>query len=589
MGRRDSDHAQADEGLVLSYLSVETVFGIQSSAEKMIELLGDLSRDEVLFGCAMLNRTVNGPGEGDRSARQMRALQQIATNTILQDLNGRFAGQALASLPAFFFRGQLLELVRWAVRFCPNTTPNYRRFFEDSSWRTRFFRVALIASDLWGRRVYGDRTAGPELDEDRKAVLGAFRQGHEDSVAAPDLLWTLARGLALFTEQFPAHYPNFQAEFQAAAGLTVEQYFACLTGLMSRTASDSRDWPLFDPATYGQNAAYKEAFARFLMGEAIDPEELAVRLWERFDKEGFRALRERPIIRLAGGLGVILDPALFSEKISVGPLFYLVAQANKDGRDPHRAFGAFGDAFEAYVNDILESMYPTGKGLAVRLKTLVKGVGRTGDDFEIDAVQNDVIHVVLFEHKAVWLRDDMVLGDVEAWIKQLRRKYGAVPEEGDKHGVGVAQLAGHVRRIVDRNCGAVQGDFDRVKLIRPVLLVHDTRLSAPLYGTFFDREFRRLLGDVPSTMRVMPLAIMTIEDLEILQGSVENFSMQDFLQHYAEVHPEGISSLHHFIATDSRYRHRLKQSDQLAGRAMRLIEIARRELFPNGMGGGAAE
>jgi hypothetical protein len=138
-----------------------------------------------------------------------------------------------------------------------------------------------------------------------------------------------------------------------------------------------------------------------------------------------------------------------------------------------------------------------------------------------------------------------------------------------------------VRRILDRNCGADQPDFAAVVVIHPVLLVHDTRLNAPAYGTFLDAEFRALLGTVPFDKRVMPLTVMTIADLENLESSVDHFSMRQLLTDYAAAHPDGLVSLHNFMACDPRYADKLKPSAQLIKDSERLIRLAHRELFPD--------
>ena len=47
-----------------------------------------------------------------------------------------------------------------------------------------FGRAALLASDIWQRRVYGDGLNGTEpLDETRRAVLGAIRLSNMESAS----------------------------------------------------------------------------------------------------------------------------------------------------------------------------------------------------------------------------------------------------------------------------------------------------------------------------------------------------------------------------------------------------------------------
>ncbi|WP_206736848.1 hypothetical protein [Bradyrhizobium guangzhouense] len=514
----------------------------------------------------------------DIKERQQRAINMICSGEDLDRINAFARTRPSGDLPVVFFRGQLLELMRWAVRCCDAAVG--AESLEDPAGRSRLLQAALIASKLWGERVFAGRLSGVlPVDDARKLALGAFRRGLEESAIAPHIGATLGRGWALFSEHFPRHYPDFAAEFLDATGLTVEQYFTCVTGLALYLPFDSEGGALFNAQTVADATAYREKFAKYMDSESQTPEELAVTLWDGFTERGYRDLRERPILRLANGRAIIIDPVFFSEKISVGPLFHLLPKA----RSANEVFGAFGNAFEDYANGILRRMYPDRPGLASRLQCGVEACDRENRDFEIDALLDYIPQTVIFEQKAAWLKDEIVLGDIDDWIEQIRSRYGiATASAGGKkeRPKGVAQLAQIVRRILDGNCGEAQRAFDGVAVIHPVLLVHDTRLNAPAYGTFLDSEFRRLLGEVPGGRRVMTLAIMTISDLENLESSVSEFAMQQLLADYACAHPEGLVSLHNFMVHDERYADRIKPSPQLMADSQRLIELAQRELFP---------
>lgn len=564
------------------FVPPEALFpGINATEETMEGLLGSLSRDAVLVACARLNTVVSGTGDPDTKVRQERAIGLICSSEDLQRINAFAQTRPPGDLPIVFFRGQLLELMRWAVRCCP-ATPDAKAL-DDPAARRRLLQAALIASTFWSKRVFGSRLSGMlPVDEAREQALGAFRRGLEESMIAPHLGTTLGRGWALFSKHFPQRYPTFSADFFEATGLTVEQYFTCVTGLALYLPFDRPDGVVFDARTVADATAYRDVFSAYMTSESQTPEELAVTLWDDFAERGYRDLRERPILALANGHAVIIDPVFFSEKISVGPLFHLLPNAPGKANE---IFGAFGLAFEDYANGILQRMYPDRPGLASRLRCGVTACDREGRDFEIDAVLNYIPQTVIFEEKAAWLKDEVVLGDVDVWIEQIRSRYGIVttPPKGKKkeRPKGVAQLAQIVRRVLDGNCGVAQPEFADVAVIHPVLLVHDTRLNAPAYGTFLEAEFRSLLGDAPQGKRVMPLAIMTIGDLENLESSVVEFGMRQLLSDYAEAHPDGLVALHNFMVHDERYADKLKPSAQLIADSERLIRLAQRELFPD--------
>src|SRR5262249_12239731 len=147
-----------------------------------------------------------------------------------------FAREHPASgVPTVFFRGQMLELIRWVARHCRNLHDDGNTF-TDPSTRSRFVKAALIAGMLWSQRVYANKLSGSGPIEDvRRQSLGAFRKGIEEGNIAPHLARTFGRGWSLFNEYFPRFYPGFHKDFLAATGLSVDQYMTCVSGLCTFT------------------------------------------------------------------------------------------------------------------------------------------------------------------------------------------------------------------------------------------------------------------------------------------------------------------------------------------------------------------
>src|SRR5262249_18006655 len=95
-----------------------------------------LSRDAVLFACARLNTVVSGTGHPDHRPRQERAIGLICNSEDLRRINAFAAVRPGGDLPMIFFRGQLLELMRWAVRCCP-AIPDDGTTLNNPTARTR--------------------------------------------------------------------------------------------------------------------------------------------------------------------------------------------------------------------------------------------------------------------------------------------------------------------------------------------------------------------------------------------------------------------------------------------------------------------
>ncbi len=237
-------------------------------------------------------------------------------------------------------------------------------------------------------------------------------------------------------------------------------------------------------------------------------------------------------------------------------------------------------------------MYPSNPLLPDRLSCNPHGKTSSGAKVEIaDACLNDVIEAVLFETKAAFVREDAGQEDsIDVYLNELRKKYGVTVGSAKDRGVkGVGQLARSIRRIAARELVPADLDWERVRCVFPVLVVYDVSLSSPGHAEFFDEEFARALEseDVASggymqkgSLTVAPLTVMTIEDLENLESSVQSFRLIDILRDYASTARGGIRmSLRDFMVS-SQKKYRLIYSKELADRAIKVLEETGRMMFP---------
>lgn len=581
-GGQTAGEGKSDVGV---YVTVGVVFpGMEPDGAALVEALKTLRRDDVLFQCANINTLVSGHGDFDTRGRQQRMLWRFCTVEQIDRINAFARDIRSPGPPAVFFRGQMLELMRWAARHC-DKRPGDGHSFDAPAVRTRFFKAALIASDVWGRRVFRNRlSADGDVDDVRRSALAAVRKGVEEANLSPHLGIAIGRGRALFNDYVPAVYPAFAEMFGRATGMTVDEYFICATALSTFTLANREDGPAFNYETVASATARPDLFSRFLSLESQRLDDLEGALWEGFDKSGYLGLRNRPIMFDSNGRGVILDPTFFYEKLSIGPLFYAVEQAKKGRRgEVNAVFAAFGKAFENYAADVLRRMYPSRLGLVDRATFSQCGRDKEGRNFEVDAIMAGVSETsmksVVFEIKAAWLREEAVLSDLdEAFVAEVRSKYGASSAKGERD-KGVAQLARSVGAIVRGEWAAKNGEFAGATVFYPVLLVHDARMDAPVIGNFLNGDFMALLGSVPVGKRVAPLTIMTMKDLENLESSVGEFSFLDLLTAYDCECGDRLRSLHNFLAL-SGYADRINPNAYLFGRTEELSGRMMRELFP---------
>jgi hypothetical protein len=416
----------------------------------------------------------------------------------------------------------------------------------------------------------------------------------------------LGRGHAICGDYFLQSYPDFAVEFATKTGMSVADYYLCISAMMANylyrmPEMVSRGEPysaIFNVDTFSDSIApeLRPLFSKYIFLESQTPAELRASLWgqstpanltgnEPYD---LKALRERPILRVSDGRAIIIDPVLYTEKATVGPLFLLTAGlANKKS---NQIFGAFGSSFEVYVNKIFERMYPDANGLLT--KRFTKNLGgrdRAGNKIEIaDGYLQDISEAALFETKAVWVRDGVILDDNhELYLDQLKERYGQSPRS-DERAKGYAQLARAITNIARDEWTTVDADFGRVKKIYPILLVHDPLIDTPVVCNFLNTEFCKLLEPdevIPSGLLrkrhllIAPLIIMTVDELEALEISVRHFRLIDLFRDYTVSCPDRIVSLHNFIAATEPYKSKIYANPMLTSKATKLLEETRQKLF----------
>ena len=239
-------------------VTVEAVFpGVTASEESMREALASLSRDDALFTCARINAMVSGFGPSlSNHERQKAAIGQLCSLEEMRALS-RYAlkhGGPERVVP--FFRGQLLELARWIALHCRHQEGDGETF-SDSAVRSAFVRAALIASDLWQRRLFGGVIAlNLDRDEQIRQFMGSFRKSLEEGNQAGHPGLTMSRGWVLFSRHLPKYLPDFAELFERSTNLTLRQYFICATALMNWTFSDhSENGRIFLTTFKGQPAS----------------------------------------------------------------------------------------------------------------------------------------------------------------------------------------------------------------------------------------------------------------------------------------------------------------------------------------------
>ncbi|WP_089943294.1 hypothetical protein [Candidatus Entotheonella palauensis] len=432
-----------------------------------------LSRTESLFLCARINSILLNSANNNEHLKQEYLVHQFFTTDEIIRIN-EFSQSQRNTYTIVFFRGQLLELMRWICLWCEDHADDGITF-EEPETRRRFAKAALMASDLWGHRIYRERFAlDGGIDLARRRLLGSFRAAAADTASGIDPLLALGRGYAMLSNYISSFYSDFLVEFHSLTHLSLEAFYACMGAFMTtflyRTPENMHENPgLFHVETVCEsNLNAQPLIESYIALESQTADELRNALWDRQDETvpdesvryDYKPLRRRPILRASDDRAVILDPVFYAERASVGPLFLLLEHA---GVRSNRIFSAFGYAFEKYASSLLRNMYPDpGPGLVNRLSCNVLGWDRNRDEIEIaDACLNNAVEVILFEMKAVWVRDDLILDDNDdQYLEHLRNRYGVYTSgEGNRSVKGVGQIARSITKLANREWTPLTQDF----------------------------------------------------------------------------------------------------------------------------------
>ena len=177
-----------------------------------------------------------------------------------------------------------------------------------------------------------------------------------------------------------------------------------------------------------------------------------------------------------------------------------------------------------------------------------------GEHFEVDACLNYVTDLLLIEIKAVWGREsELSPQNSDALMALLRKRFSVT--EGSVKGVG--QLARLIAALKERRWLGPHDEFRAAKRVFPVIIVHDRLSGSPGFGSFLVEEFRKTLGcgveDEPGilrcgTLRVFAPFVLTAEDLELLEVSLEHTGVRELLAEYNSRSPDRMSPFSAFLA-----------------------------------------
>lgn len=507
-------------------------------------LLSGFDQPTMLHLIARLGRMVARGGSSEWLETQKACLDLLSASRGVRAKLDEFA-RAHKSVPGVVFRGQLLELARWALHCCPRTSSEMNVPGDD------LIRALLVAGDVWGRRRWSGLSTTYKAPVERTASLDAiWRRQMQDNVLLPVRQQDRGRQWLLFVLGMRDAWPEFEAEIGTATGVPLLQYVAILDALTRVYIPDGEPpaGDMFDPETFSQQLKMREPFER-VMTELVQSTSDLAEAWWRDDVDvagaflnpppmNMKPLRARPVVMVRPARAVVLDPISFADLPHVGLVFRV------RGARRQVALTQFGRAFESYVLRALRAAFPDGVGLQPRVHGQTELRDGTQTETAIDAVIDDGDRAMLVEAKGLWVADDRLeAGAEQSLITTIDERLVFDPDGDAPKGIG--QLAAFVRGLAKRPITAWPNAVSNLaREFVPILVVSDTSLSPAVRRHLVD-QFAKAVApaewssgtfrvDGVTSIRVAPPVVLAIDELELAGGIAAERRLSDVLSEFRD-------------------------------------------------------
>ena len=398
---------------------------------------------------------------------------------------------------------------------------NSERSFDTNDALNDFAKSYLLVNELFD--AGSSNLNMPDPDENKKSLLVksfAFAEYAVNSSPAYETKKLLVRGAELLR-----HLQEYTSELNAdeiflqATGLKLQEYQHLILGIFAVYWSfTAQEISQQDPSLFfnpnGQSPELTPLYRKLFRHISISMDELKSKAEEflRFEDE-FLLWREYPLLKISEDRAICVDFSFLLDKLQTG-VFWTIRRYLKEKKKKRGRFEQlWGDVFEDYASSIIKrginSQAPSNRErLIINAKYDQKQADECAD---VAICCGDTL--ILMECKSTRLSAHAKFsGDFDTFYKNI--------EPAKK---GIKQLWDAILKLGNRHKNeraAVQEiDICKVKKIYPVLVLSDQIFSTILMNWFLDSEFQSLKQQncLMEDLKVMPLTVLTIMDLEALE------------------------------------------------------------------------
>lgn len=285
--------------------------------------------------------------------------------------------------------------------------------------------------------------------------------------------------------------------------------------------------------------------------ESVKRDMASNRMWQ-FD---FTTFRNSPLVYNTDSKEgfTCIDFSFLIEKLASG-VYHTILNSLPEGNPDRGKFQSYwGYVFEQFINDRLREEYPSSL-LANRFYANPHFNKKKSDEVS-DAILDYGDSIVLMEHKGGYLSlDEKYSGDVDKLLAGVANKFGL-------HKKALEQLPRSIGKLFNEDESERDTFFEynkennstktldakdikRIRKVYPVLIVQDFSMTIGFMNRRLKLQFAQKMQEfrLDSNIKVRPLSLLTVEDLENVLEHLEEVTLTDILDEYAREEHEPLST-----------------------------------------------
>lgn len=517
------------------------------------QILSTLNYEKTLITLAWINLRLQLSGTPSERLRFERILREKFCNRYLR---GKIESKGLTE-HLLFNRESTLHLLSESARVAdPRSTRDPSPDAHDADARYALAKCYLIANESIGANI--PDVGADATEEQRKAALVGFIPGLKYAVryylGSVRLRYMMVRSKEFLTRYREIDCPfDVDETFSKATGLTLEDYQNLIFSILAVHLSPGERGPLID---IKGNPSLTPLYNKLLPHACISIDDLACEAAKsRYLTNDFLLWKEKPLVKISEAAMMCIDIGFLADKLETGMFWLTIGQLNNENPDSGQEMIRLrGEVFEDYASSIIErgiNAQTSGERCIIQPKYLQEQTECT--DIAVCGWET----LILLECKAPVVKAEALFsGDVSQFDNEIRKKI--IEEKGIEQLWNAIQTLGHTNQ---EKRDRIEGiDIFKVKKIYPVLVLLDNIFSLPEMNWLLDLEFQRFVqrNDLEDHLDIMPLTVLTIEDLEFLEPYLSDTLFHVHLKKWIQI---ATRNRQHNVCPFSEYLRRLREKE----------------------------